>query len=151
MVDEANIANFRNGTLVADAEYEFNGLAEGAFSIPVHQTGKTYVVVSNSNNYVNYVEVEYDAEMVDGADFNGVSTYEGLSFQLYPNPATERVQLAFTADPTKALDVQFFDLSGKVVLTTTVDDAISSVDVTTLRPGVYFVKCDNHVVKFIKQ
>ena len=151
VVDEANIANFRNGTLVADAEYEFNGLAEGAFSIPVHQTGKTYVVVSNSNNYVNYVEVEYDAEMVDGADFNGVSTYEGLSFQLYPTPATERVQLAFTADPTKALDVQFFDLSGKVVLTTTVDNAISSVDVTTLRPGVYFVKCDNNVVKFIKQ
>ena len=61
------------------------------------------------------------------------------------------MQLAFTADPTKALDVQFFDLSGKVVLTTTVDNAISSVDVTTLRPGVYFVKCDNHVVKFIKQ
>ena len=88
---------------------------------------------------------------MDGADFNGVDSYEGLSFQVYPNPAADRVQLAFSQDLTRPLAVQFFDISGKMVFATTVDNAVSSVDVTSLRPGVYFVKCDNRVVKFIKQ
>jgi len=109
------------------------------------------VVLSNSNNYVNYVEVEYTAELVDGADFTGIESHDGMSFQIYPNPASEKLQLAFSADPDRTLAVQFFDLSGKVVFSTMVDNMVNSVDVTSLRPGVYFVKCDNHVAKFIKQ
>lgn len=153
VVDESNINKFRNGNLTADVEYDFGTLAQGSYNIPVHQTGKTYVVLSNSNNYTNYVEVEYAAEMVDGAEFfhTDIDERQNVSFQVCPNPAKNLINIIIDGSLLNDGQAQIFDLSGKMVLTEAVQSLSSTMDVSSLRPGIYFVKYGTAVSKFIKQ
>ena len=87
VVDESNISRFKNGDMSANAEYYFGKLAEGQFDVPLHSTGKTYVVLTNNNNFTNYVELNYGYELKEGAqfDFLGVQTAEAAEFTVYPN------------------------------------------------------------------
>ncbi len=153
VVDEANIAHFLNGTLTANAEYDFGTLAEGSFSIPVHQTGKSYVVLSNCNNYRNYVEVEYGTELVNGADFDevGVQDYQQSSIQLYPNPANQSIRLIINELLPGYGQAQIFDISGKLVVSEEVSSNSIVIQISYLKPGLYFVKYGSQVCKFVKQ
>lgn len=153
VVDEANIDKFRNGNLTADVEYDFGTLAQGSYNIPIHQSGNTYVVLSNSNNYINYVEVEYSTEMVNGAEFFyvGVEDHQAASFQVYPNPANDQIHIVMDGSLSNNGKVQLFDISGKMVLSENIQSASSTIDVSDLRPGLYFVKFGTAVSKFVKQ
>lgn len=144
IVDEANIAPFRNGTLMADAEYAFENLAEGAFNIPVHQSGKTYVVLSNSQNYLNYVEVNYDAALVDGADFHdvGIDDQTQVTLAVYPNPTDGEVKIQSSRFGIQSVEV--FDVFGRVVLAHNNcggdNTSIARLDISSLDAGVYLVR-----------
>ena len=62
-------------------------------------------------------------------------------FEIYPNPATER--LNFNLTNNESLDIQIFDMLGKLVLNTSVGQAQSSVDVRSLAKGNYITKATN--------
>ena len=63
---------------------------------------------------------------------------------VFPNPATDRVQLRFSADGPHAAQLQLFDAAGRVVraraFATTAGDNGTSLDLTNLRGGLYFVR-----------
>lgn len=70
--------------------------------------------------------------------------------QLYPNPVGNSLNLVFAANnlPEK---VEIIDVTGRVVMSVKVVDGTTSVNVENLNAGVYFVRTDNIVKKFIKK
>ncbi len=80
----------------------------------------------------------------------GIEEQHAGEIQLYPNPAGNRLSLVFSANnlPEK---VEIIDVTGRVVMTQTVTDETVIVNVEGLNAGVYFVKADNIVKKFIKK
>lgn len=75
------------------------------------------------------------------------------SIDLYPNPAQDVVHLKTNADMT-GNSYQMLDAYGKVVSTGTLKNDITSVDVSSLNPGMYLIRFDNDeksALKIIKQ
>ena len=74
----------------------------------------------------------------------GLAANKSNSFYVYPNPASDRLNLS-------GLDVQnteVFDVTGKLLVSTTQQNTI---DVSSFVSGIYFVKINNaQTIKFIK-
>jgi len=80
-----------------------------------------------------------------------VSADEGENetiFQIYPNPAQDLIQIQ-VRNPEE-YTIRIADLSGKTVIHTTLDTS-SSVDVSTLKEGVYLVVANNGEVTLSKR
>lgn len=154
VVSESDLANFRNGVRTAHVEYDFGSLSSGTFNIPTHQTGDTYVVLSNNNNYTNYVEVSFGANIVDGAEFptsiadydNDVESY----FDIYPNPANAQLFYSISDNLTSA-PICIYDITGRMMKQMTAAGNNGGIDIQDLAPGIYIVKVGNQSSKFIKQ
>lgn len=59
---------------------------------------------------------------------------------IYPNPATDRLAIKWSAGNTQRALLQVYDIAGKVVLTKEVSQSIVALDITDLTPGVYILK-----------
>jgi len=65
---------------------------------------------------------------------------------VYPNPAFQYVNVKLLADQSETPQIQILDLTGKVVfryekdISKDQDFYFASMDISRLRPGVYFVK-----------
>ena len=153
VVSEADIANFKSGKTTGNADYYFGALSHGTFSIPVHKSGKSYVVLSNNNNYINYVELAYGAQMVNTADFDHVNIDEYAQsdncLQVYPNPACSQANIYIAdLDNTTAY---LYDITGKLIQNIPVSNHNGIISLENLSAGVYIVKCNNKTQKIVKQ
>lgn len=62
-------------------------------------------------------------------------------FQIFPNPATQTIEITFTAGEGAEQSVQIFDLSGKQMKTLSANDAEqTTLDISDLPQGIYTVK-----------
>jgi hypothetical protein len=81
-----------------------------------------------------------------------LSPAPATSIGVYPNPATEFIRLD---NESFRGTVRIFDAAGKVVINRVLNDGVSSLDVRTLTPGVYYVEMtDNDKVfkgNFLKE
>lgn len=153
VVDESNISRFKNGDMSANAEYYFGKLSEGQFDVPLHSTGKTYVVLTNNNNFTNYVELNYGYELKEGAqfDFLGVQTAEAAEFTVYPNPAQDKVTVSVSGNVRDNAQVEIIDMSGRTVARQNISDGTAEINISDLQKGVYIVKYDGSVRKIVKK
>ena len=75
-------------------------------------------------------------------DFSAVQNLQtASSFELYPNPAVDFVRIV-TSGLMSDLPVQIHDISGRVVLSTTIrrnGNADTTIDISQLPAGIYFV------------
>lgn len=153
VVNESDLANFRNGNATAHVEYDFGAFASGTFEIPTHQDGQTYIVLSNNNNYVNYVEVSFGANIVDGAVFPAnIATYDdnvNVFFETYPNPASAQLYFSIS-DNLISQQIVICDLAGRVVMQTTTTGSHGAINISDLAPGIYVAKIGNSCSKFVK-
>ena len=80
----------------------------------------------------------------------GIEEQSADEMQLYPNPVGNSLNLVFAANnlPEK---VEIIDVTGRVVMSVKVVDGTTCVNVENLNSGVYFVRTDNIVKKFIKK
>jgi hypothetical protein len=77
---------------------------------------------------------------------NGVGVKENdVSNQIiiFPNPANETLYFS------KEADFEIIDIQGKVLLQN--KSAVKSIDISSLKAGLYFVKTDNRMMKFVKE
>jgi len=86
----------------------------------------------------------------------GVSDFqtENLSFTVYPNPTFDLVYISVQAD-NQPINVQLYDLSGRLLLQKTIYSGANTLDVNNLSAGCYILKLShNHKTwtkKIIKQ
>ncbi len=62
-----------------------------------------------------------------------------VNFSLYPNPATESVTVKLDAISDINQNLRVIDITGKLVLETSVTNSQTTLDISKLRKGVYFV------------
>ena len=74
------------------------------------------------------------------AIFGGIDDVEGSVFRLYPNPASMTV----TVEADKPAEVAILDVSGRQVMHTAVGAGTTTVDISRLAQGVYFVRFNGH-------
>jgi hypothetical protein len=63
-----------------------------------------------------------------------------LNAQVYPNPSTDQLLLTINNSEFKQLNYQLLDLQGKVLRQDRLNTTTTSIDVSTLPNGTYFVK-----------
>lgn len=73
--------------------------------------------------------------------YNDVEEVEALRVKVYPNPATDYIMV----DAMSASSVQIYDMTGRLVLTSTE----SKIDVRNLETGVYFVRVNGNATKLV--
>ena len=67
---------------------------------------------------------------------DGVSEFE-RNTKLWPNPASNTLNIEFNGEFSG--DIQLFDMTGRLLKTTEKESEITSIDVSDLTPGVYFI------------
>lgn len=120
--------------------YTFEGAPHVPFSPGVGST-------ESSTAYMDTTEGMLRDFLFDDIKTNGVGikNITANTVKLYPNPANGKVNMAFADNILKS--IQFIDISGKTVKELVSSQAASSVDVSDLKQGIYFVKvyADNGV------
>ena len=69
--------------------------------------------------------------------WNGITEYAASVIPVYPNPADDHVQMQL---PSAGMQVSVYDLSGRRVCHAPRADALFSLDVSALAPGMYLIK-----------
>jgi PKD repeat protein len=88
---------------------------------------------------------------------NSTETFGEGSISLYPNPATENVQLSFENISLSNATLQIFDMTGKTVYSTSLENVSNqiTVPVQQLNPGMYQIMVrsadQSATLKFIKK
>ena len=74
------------------------------------------------------------------------------SFKIYPNPASDYLQLSFVTNQNKQL-IKIIDITGKVILVNSSEknNKPITINISNLTSGIYFIKTDTLVQKFIKK
>ena len=86
-----------------------------------------------------------DFKVYEGYD--AVNETEAVSFNLYPNPANSSINVV----AENAAEVQIMDMAGRMVMTVNAVEGVNTINVADLANGVYFVRMNGAVVKFVKR
>ena len=114
------------------------------FDLNGNETGNYEVGISSEYLAVNYLDINALGEITESNKPNLV----------YPNPCGDKIFLA--SDCLNQMRFSVFDVSGKEVLSSNkTNDFKTAIDVSMLKPGIYFLKVfdDNQLftTKFIKE
>jgi hypothetical protein len=90
-----------------------------------------------------YIDLEY-AE-ISAPTTSGINDYTKATFNMYPNPATETIHVELV----ESANVVIYNLSGAVVKQFLAQEGVNSISIDNLSAGIYFIKANNQVQKFI--
>jgi hypothetical protein len=102
----------------------------------------------------NNVSPNQRLNVVEGATL-GTNAFENFVFTMYPNPVKNTINISInTANPVEFISAEIYDLTGRRVLSTSVQN--QSVNVDLLPTGTYILKLtdsnnENYSQKFIKE
>lgn len=101
-------------------------------------------------NYYRVKQIDFDGtsnySKVVAIDFN--SDYQLGNSSIYPNPANKEFTVNLPFNHGK-IDIDVFDLSGKMVLSKRIDGQQNAINISTFDKGVYLVKLKKN--GFVKQ
>jgi hypothetical protein len=69
-------------------------------------------------------------------------------FNLFPNPAGLQLQINFKEDVV-SLPIEIFNMKGQVVYNLIVSERQNSIDVSQWQSGIYLIKIDGKVQRFV--
>ena len=134
-----------SGTESFDSGY-FTG-AGNTFTYTFNQVGSTdYVCDPHAGNMYGTVTVtSYTA---------GISENKLLSFEMYPNPVSDKLNIQLPSGSEKA-EVSIFDYTGRLVSSKTISSNDTSIDVQSISNGIYIIRVASNtkigVQRFIKK
>jgi hypothetical protein len=71
------------------------------------------------------------------------------SYKIYPNPVSSELTLSFSK-AHQGKNVAIFHHDGALVRQMNISEAETTINISTLPAGFYFISCDNEVQKFVK-
>jgi hypothetical protein len=131
-------------------EWVESGKVDVAALVPNYPTS-FYVAFIYTSTTEAAASWEIDYVKVTGTNVNAVNEAEVSAISLYPNPA--RDQVSFMLEDNA--EVNFFDMTGRMVSTTQCEAGQNQINVSELVNGVYFVNVrfangSSAVSKFVK-
>ena len=90
-----------------------------------------------------------------GMKYTAETPHEGTGVDVYPNPATEFINIKLFGDAARKFTIEMINLSGTIVSTMTLDFItqyyyIQQIDVTRLSNGFYFVRITSDDSKIMR-
>ncbi|SRX52837.1 T9SS type A sorting domain-containing protein [Aequorivita sp. CIP111184] len=132
---------------------EHNSFEDGYFyvimemSYSITQDGSGYVLTTNTALLGNAVFKSYPLSASD---------FQKNKFQLYPNPAKDKLFLS-TTSPVENLKIKIFNIEGKLLSNQTLAlEKQTAIDVSNLSSGMYFLNIEDEngntvTKKFLKE
>ncbi len=71
-------------------------------------------------------------------------------FQVYPNPATNQLQIEIDGNP-KEWEYAIYSIQGQILQTGILLNRRSIIEINTLASGIYFIQVGDSTVKFVKE
>lgn len=81
---------------------------------------------------------------------SGVENYSNLDFEVYPNPASDFLNVNVTTN-TDGSEISIFDIYGRLIISQLTNEGNNQINISDLSSGVYNIKVGNKFSKFIKQ
>jgi hypothetical protein len=108
---------------------------------PAQGTGtlKLNVVANdaNGNNNAGGDKIVYSSTTINEASTVGIKSVSKSALNLFPNPATNSFSIALNGNSKSTLII--YDLSGKKVLTESINAAQATINIENLKRGLYYV------------
>jgi hypothetical protein len=85
-----------------------------------------------------------------GGDSTEANEHKLMEFNIYPNPAIDKITLQFSKQPDATTKIIISDMVGSVILIKDVKSIIENLDLGSLSSGTYLVKTiskDNYTIK----
>jgi hypothetical protein len=158
VITTGGTATITLGTLPADFDirlYSSNGTSQLAISqnggttsetISRTYTAGTYYVRVYGYNGANSTSTCYTLKVQLGTatiqqPIELVSS-KGIEVHTFPNPAKDKLNISIVGDNTNR-SLSMYDINGKLVYQQQVNDMITTLDISKLTKGIYFVKVTN--------
>ena len=74
---------------------------------------------------------------------------DNKNINIYPNPASNNLHLLFKNNISQ--DAKIIDITGRVQINFKVENLESTIDISTIDSGVYFINIGNETIRFIKK
>ena len=111
----------------------FNSLSYAAILYPIDD-----VPCPNLSDFINHTD-QIDAVFNGGTVGTEPGAQNKLEFSIYPNPASQEIQISLSADAINQLQrISIYDVQGREVIKQVNNNTIS---ISTLKNGFYFVEC----------
>jgi len=125
----------------ANVDDNYDGVPEGDYpnTLTVGSfTMSWQIPLADTTNYINWANGTTSIE----------TNFTDNKINIYPNPASTYLQVDCGNLQTES--VQILDITGKLVLLSSLRGTKQSIDISNLQNGVYFIKLGNNIQKFIK-
>ena len=134
--DNCNIANLTNN---------LNGLESLADEVITNTTTIIWTVTDATGNE-NTCTFDVIVNLYVGlGDLNDEKT----NFSIYPNPAKKQLTIYYSIQSVE--NIQLLDIEGRIIEEIVVKQNNTTIDVSSLKSGIYFIKVENEVLKFVKE
>lgn len=132
---------------------------KGINNSTTNQDTSLYRLASVNQPTVNFTSAEWERKGLNTCEELGTSVLAndeveiyGNDIKVYPNPVTQGILFADGKNIAQISEASIFDMSGRLVRTEAKPfRAKNSIDVSPLKAGVYILKLDGHVYRFIKK
>ena len=119
--------------------------------------GNTFTYTFNQVGSTDYVCDPHDGNMngtVNVTSTAGISENNLLSFEMYPNPVSDLLNIQLPTGSEKA-EVSVFDYTGRLVSSKTISSNDTAIDVQKISKGIYMIRVATNtkigVQRFIKK
>ena len=119
--------------------------------------GNTFTYTFNQVGSTDYVCDPHDGNMngtVNVTSTAGISENNLLSFEMYPNPVSDLLNIQLPTGTEKA-EVSVFDYTGRLVSSKTISSNDTAIDVQKISKGIYMIRVAANnkigVQRFIKK
>ena len=126
---------------------EFEWAESGEFMMEEIEATRVYLAFVYTSTASEASTWEVTNVKIYGMGYDAVSENDAVSFNLYPNPANSSINVVAES----AAEVQILDMAGRTVMVVNAVEGVNAINVTDLSDGVYFVKMNGTVVKFVKR
>lgn len=103
-----------------------------------------YLSSANDPNWIENVLTSYS----DNCYWVDLSELENSNYKVFPNPASDWLQIEMPHSEEKQF--QLFDLNGIIQFSGTISKMSNEIDIRSLSSGVYLIKIDEHIERFLK-
>jgi hypothetical protein len=122
------------------------------FSVPLNAYANKKVFIAFLHNSADDNLISLDDVMIRGTLWNGINEKDGntLALSLFPNPATDNVQVNFTLTAETVVTINLYDVAGKLVATESKGNQsagrhFAHINTSDLAKGFYTVKVQTAV------
>lgn len=117
-----------------------------------------YFLISNMNPSSYNFNSDHGIVMnirprTDNPNTDGIETIEATSIQVFPNPASDRVEINSNDNPIHTASI--FNNMGQLISTVSIENVHGQIDISNLTNGIYWIRVSTEkgtsTQKFIKQ